>query len=190
MSLNESFDPKNSIELFGLRKNFNFLKGLYNSKKLPNITLISGEKGLGKSTLINHLLFYIFDKKNYNENNFTINAESHFYKLFKTNIFQNIIYYSGDKFKNIKIDDIRNLKKRIYQKSIINDKRFIIFDDIEIINDNGLNALLKILEEPTKNNYFILIDNKSKILKETIKSRCIEFKIILSESEKKILFHL
>ena len=56
MSLNESFDPKNSIELFGLRKNFNFLKGLYNSKKLPNITLISGEKGLGKSTLINHLL--------------------------------------------------------------------------------------------------------------------------------------
>ena len=63
MSLNESFDPKNSIELFGLRKNFNFLKDLYNSKKLPNITLISGEKGLGKSTLINHLLFYIFDKK-------------------------------------------------------------------------------------------------------------------------------
>ena len=33
----------------------------------------------------------------------------------------------------------------------------LYFDDIEIINDNGLNALLKILEEPSKNNYFILL---------------------------------
>ena len=37
---------------------------------------------------------------------------------------------------------------------------------------------LKIIEEPNKNNYFILINNKSKNLIDTIKSRCIEIKII------------
>ena len=37
--------------------------------------------------------------------------------------------------------------------------------------------LLKILEEPPKNIYFILINNNKKILS-TLKSRCINFKII------------
>ena len=35
-------------------------------------------------------------------------------------------------FKNIKVDDIRNLKKEFIKISINNEKRFIIFDDIEI----------------------------------------------------------
>ena len=29
--------------------------------------MLSGKKGSGKSTLINHLMYYIFDKENYNE---------------------------------------------------------------------------------------------------------------------------
>ena len=44
--------------------------------------------------------------------------------------------------------------------------------------------LLKIIEEPNKNNYFILINNKSKPLLETIKSRCIEIKIIQNEHQR------
>ena len=64
-------------------------------------------------------------------------------------------------------------------------KRFIILDDVETYNINSLNALLKIIEEPTKNNYFILINNSSKQLLETIKSRCLEFKINLNENERK-----
>ena len=36
--------------------------------------------------------------------------------------------------------------------------------------------LFKIIEEPTKNNYFILINNKSKPFSNN-KSRCLEIKI-------------
>ena len=32
--------------------------------------------------------------------------------------------------------------------------RFIIFDDAEQLNLTSVNALLKIIEEPTKNNFF------------------------------------
>ena len=64
-------------------------------------------------------------------------------------------------------------------------KRFIFIDDIEILNISSLNALLKIIEEPPKNNYFVLVNNKSKPLLETLKSRCIEIKIILKEYERK-----
>ena len=50
---------------------------------------------------------------------------------------------------------------------------------------NSLNALLKIIEEPFSNNYFILINNKTKPLVETIFSRCLEVKIILSDQKRK-----
>ena len=62
--------------------------------------------------------------------------------------------------KSIKVDDIRNLKSKILQSSIIDKDRFIILDDVELFNINSLNALLKIIEEPNKKNYFILINNK------------------------------
>ena len=35
-------------------------------------------------------------------------------------------------------------------------------DDIEMFSTNSLNALLKLIEEPTKLNYFIFINNKKK----------------------------
>ena len=89
-----------------------------------------------------------------------------------------------EEFRNIKIEDIRNLKSIIYKTTISNKPRFIILDDVELFNINSLNALLKIIEEPTKNNFFILINNKSKPLIETIKSRCIDVKIILNEKQR------
>ena len=44
--------------------------------------------------------------------------------------------------------------------------------------------MLKIIEEPSKKNYFFLINNKSKPLLDTIKSRALEIKIILKESQR------
>ena len=178
------FNSKNSVNLYGLQKNFLFLSSLYTNKKLPKVLMLSGAKGSGKSTLINHLLFSIFDENNYNNKKFNLINNSIFFNQFKSNIFQNIIYLKGSDFKTIKVEDIRNLKSKILQTTIINRDRFIILDDIELFNINSLNALLKIIEEPSKNNYFFLINNKSKPLLETIKSRSLELKIILSKKTK------
>lgn len=178
------FDAKKTLNLFGLNEYFNFIKNLYIKKKLPNVLMLSGKKGSGKSTLINHLMFFVFDKNNYNEKSNMLEGNSTFHYHFINNIYANIIYLSGSDFKNIKIEDIRNLKKKIFQSSISDKPRFIIFDDVELFNNNSLNALLKIIEEPTKNNYFFLINNKSKSLLETIKSRCIDIKINLNEEKR------
>ncbi len=178
------FDTKKSLNLYGLSENFIFLKTLYSKKKFPKILMLSGKKGSGKSTLLNHLMFYIFDRENYNENNLELENQSIFYNQFSNNIHPNIVYISGSNFKNTKIEDIRNLKSNIFQTSISNQPRFIIFDDVEIFNNNSLNALLKIIEEPTKNNFFILINNQSKPLLKTIKSRSLEVLIILKEKKR------
>ena len=57
------FYPKYSLNLYGLEKDFSSLNSLYLNKKLPKILMLTGPKGSGKSTLINHLLFSIFDEK-------------------------------------------------------------------------------------------------------------------------------
>lgn len=191
MTFSETFDPKITAQLFGHQKNFNYLSKLISIDKFPKISLFSGNKGIGKSTLINHLLHYYFDKKHYDEKLYKFDEESNFHKQFKNNLFPNIVYLNGSSFKNSRIEDLRILKNNLSKPSINNDKRFIILDDVEVFKVNSLNALLKIIEEPYKRDFFILINNKSKSILDTIRSRCIEFKIILnSASKKKIIISL
>jgi DNA polymerase-3 subunit delta' len=178
------FNSKNSLNLFGLEADLNFLSSLYSKKKLPKVLMFTGDKGSGKQTLVNHFLYSIFDSNNYNKKSFALNGTSSFLKQFKNNVFSNIIYINGSDFKSVKVDDIRELKKKMFQSTILDHDRFIILNDIEIFNKNSLNALLKIIEEPTKNNYFFLINNKSKPILETIKSRSLEIKIILNEGQR------
>jgi len=178
------FNSKNSLNLFGLQENFKFISDLYSKKKLPKILMFSGNKGSGKATLVNHFLYSIFDEKNYNIDKLNLSSNSAFLNQFQNNIFSNIIYISGANLKSVKVEDIRNLKKKILQSTISDKDRFIVFDDIELFNDNSLNALLKIIEEPSKKNYFFLINNKSKSLLETINSRALEIKIILNETRR------
>ncbi len=178
------FNTKNSLKLFGLDKNFKFLSDLYLKKKLPKVLMFTGNKGSGKSTLINHFLYSIYDKKNYDKNSYTLSSPSVFFNQFKNDTYPNIIYIHGSDFKSVKVDDIRDLKKKIFQSTILNQDRFIILDDVELFNKNSLNSLLKIIEEPTKNNFFFLINNKSTPILETVKSRTIEIKIILNESQR------
>ena len=180
MNLEVINNHKHSLKLYGLENKLNFLIKLYEKEKIPKVLMLTGLKGIGKSTLVNHFMHYIYDKENYDLIKNTINDKSNFHKQFCESIFPNIIYLAGDDFKNIKIDDIRNLKSQILKSIISNKERYVILDDVELFNVNSLNALLKIIEEPSQNNFFILINNKSKSVIETIHSRSLEFKINLT----------
>ena len=180
MSTSEHIDPKNSLNLYGLRDKLDFLIKLHNSKKLPRVLMLTGKKGIGKFTLINHFLDYIYDNENYDRISNSINNKTQFYKQYLNNMFPNIIHLKGDNFRNIRINDIRDLKSKILKTSMLEKKRFIVLDDIELFNTNSLNALLKIIEEPSSENYFILINNKTKSLIDTIHSRSLEINISLT----------
>ena len=55
--------------------------------------------------------------------------------------------------------------------------------NIESLNKNSINALLKIVEEPKKNLFFILIHNNETKILPTLISRCLTFKINLNFKE-------
>ena len=184
MSTNELKDPINTSILFELDKYFSFLTKLYNLKKFPKVLMLTGHKGLGKFTLFNHFLHLIKDENNYISKNKSFDIKSSFHKQLTNETCSSVIYLPGNLFKNIKVDDIRDLKSTIYKTSISNNERYIILDDIELFNQNSLNALLKIIEEPGSNDFFVLINNKSRPLLSTIYSRSVELKFILSNNER------
>ena len=51
--------PSENTKIYGMENFFNELVRLYKQKKIPSKILLSGKKGLGKSTLAYHLINYI-----------------------------------------------------------------------------------------------------------------------------------
>ncbi len=180
----ENFNPKKTTELIGLNDKFNFLNMLFKQKKLPNTILLSGLKGIGKFTMVNHLIHSQLYPENYDLKKNIIKNKNNYYYQFIENSYPNVLYLSNLTKNNVKIDDIRQLKEQLNKSAVYNKERFIIFDEIETFNLNCSNALLKIIEEPRDKDYFFLIDNKLKPLIETIKSRCLTLKIFLKDNEK------
>ena len=184
MNKEDILDPLQTKKLIGLNSYFDDLLKLYNLKKLPKVMLISGKKGLGKFTLINHFLNYIFSMNTYDLSKKIISEKSEVYEKQLKGIFENVIHVKNEGNQKIKIEDIRKLKSFLSKTPINGNSRFIILDDAEQLSPNSSNALLKIIEEPTEINYFILIDNQLNNVIETISSRCIKFKIILNKKDE------
>ena len=181
-----NLEPINQTKLFGLKKFIEEFIKLDNKKILPNKILLSGQKGLGKATLAYHFINYILSKKEdfkYDPKNLLINPENSSFKTILNKSNPNLILIDINKEKkSIDINQIREMISNLNKSSFNEKPRFVLIDNIEFLNLNSINALLKILEEPTVNVYFILINNNKKVLP-TLLSRCINFKISLSNQE-------
>ena len=150
--------PILQTKLYGLNLIFNEIVNLSNSNKLPNKILFSGSKGSGKSTLAYHFINYIFsinENHPYNIKLNEISVQNNSFKLIKNGSHPNfhLIDLIEDK-KNIEISQIRNMINYANKSSFNNRPRFILIDNVENLNINSLNALLKIIEEPNKNVFF------------------------------------
>ena len=173
--------PSNNTRLYGMNNYFNEISKLYNEKKIPTKILLSGKKGLGKSTLAYHLINYflsIDEKLNYDSKNLIINENNKSFKLLQNNSHPN--FYRIDLFndqKNIDIGQVREMITYTNKSTFNNMARFILIDNIESLNKNSVNALLKVIEEPNENVFFILINNNEKKIIPTLKSRCLTFNI-------------
>ena len=178
-----NIDPANQTKLYGHDVHLNSLLKLHKKNQLPNKILFSGEKGIGKSTLAYHLINCILsyeENGTYDLKNLKINLENKSFKLIQNKSNPNFILVDVyEEKKNIDIGQIRNLILTLNKSSFNTKPRFVLIDNIELLNINSVNALLKILEEPNDNINFILINNNKKILP-TLKSRCLNFKISLT----------
>ena len=82
--------------------------------------------------------------------------------------------------KNIEVSQIRKMINYSNKSSFNNLPKIILIDNLEKLNANSNNALLKIVEEPNANIFFLLIHNNNEKILDTLKSRCLTYKISLT----------
>ena len=179
--------PSENTKIYGMDFFFKEIVELYEQKKMPNKILLSGKKGSGKSTLAYHLINYILSKNEeykYNLENLCINKDNKSYKLLQNNSHPN--FFLLDLLiekKNIDVGQIREMISYTNKSTFNDSARFILIDNVENLNKNSINALLKVIEEPNENVFFILINDSEKNILPTLISRCLTFKINLTFNE-------
>jgi DNA polymerase-3 subunit delta' len=174
-------------KLFGHKTLFSNLIYLDQIEKFPNKILLNGPKGIGKKLLVSHLLNALYSKNNeqiYNFKNNEYNINNNLSLLISTNSHPNIFRIQKKKDKKIiDIDQIREMIQFTNQTSLNNESKFIIIEDISLLGINSANALLKSIEEPNNKTNYILVNNSEFKILETIRSRCLEFRLSLKNSE-------
>ena len=81
-------EPSVQTKLYEYNDLFSLLIRLQNDSRLPNKFIISGKKGIGKSTFAYHFINYLFSKdeeNKYDLSNFEINKNNRSYNLVKKN---------------------------------------------------------------------------------------------------------
>ncbi len=74
--------------------------------------------------------------------------------------------------RNITIDQVRKMQKRLTTRPTLGSRRAIIIDPADDLEKNAVNALLKSLEEPPVGTFFLLVTHQPGRLLPTIRSRC------------------
>lgn len=74
--------------------------------------------------------------------------------------------------RNIPIDLVRSMQRRITTRPTMGDCRVVIVDPADDLEKSASNALLKSLEEPPAGTFFLLVTHRPARLLPTIRSRC------------------
>jgi len=155
---------------FWLKPHVSFL----NKDSMHHAFLISGRKGVGKGQLVNYLSAFILC----NDNDIEVcgNCSSCKFSSLENHPDHHELQILPDK-KLIGISQIHDLRNKLYESSFLGNNKVASMIDIEKISMDGLNAVLKILEEPPKNTFFFLTTNFLNQIPLTIQSRSLDIKI-------------
>ena len=143
-------------------------KSLENAIKIGNIShsyLFIGTQGIGKKKIAKEFSKAILclNKNECNSCKSCIEFDS------ENNPDFQIIEPQGT---SIKIEQIRELQKKVAEKPIISDKKIYIIDECDKMTKEAQNCLLKTLEEPPQYVIIILIGANESAILSTVKSRC------------------
>ena len=138
------------------------------SLKMPHAIIIEGEYGTGKRTLAKYLAQIAVCE---GENKPCNSCKSCHLAVVGSHPDIEVISIEEDK-KTITVGQIRETKNMAYLSSHTADCRVFIIEKADTMNTSAANSLLKVLEEPPANTFFILLVESKSSLLETILSRC------------------
>ncbi|MDL2280850.1 DNA polymerase III subunit delta' [Selenomonadales bacterium OttesenSCG-928-I06] len=175
----------NFDSVIGHEKSIQFLKNLIKKEQIPHALLFSGPDGIGKKLcaeiFAKSILCNSDTEKPCNSCQSCLSYDNNTHPDFKS-----ITTEDGTDTTTIKIEQIRELKSYVSLIPVFKKGRVCIIDNAQKMTVQASNSILKLLEEPPDNNYFILITPFDDQLLETITSRCL--KIDFQSINKNLLF--
>ena len=166
--------------IIGNKKNKEILEKAIEINKTSHSYIFCGTEGIGKKLIAKELakkILCLKEKANDCDCKSCIEFDSD-----NNPDFQLIESVDG----KIKIDQIRQMQRKVAEKPIISNNKVYIIDDADTMTTEAQNCLLKTLEEPPEYITIILICTNEGNLLSTIKSRCtrIQFEPIKDEEIK------
>ena len=184
------YRPKNFEELIGQDTIVQTIINSIKLDKLPNAYLLTGIRGVGKTTTARLIAKAINCKKNFIlREKCNSNEYCHCEEIRNSN---HLDVLEMDAASRTGIDDVRELiESSRYNPTSAKYKIFII-DEVHMLSRQAFNGLLKTLEEPPPHQKFIFATTEVKKIPVTIISRCQRFDLhrvsieILFDNLKKI----
>lgn len=141
----------------------------YKNNQFSHAQLMLGPQGLGQISLVNIIAQTLLcsDKGN------TPCGHCKSCYLCKRDLHPDLYHISiEEKANTLKIDQIRKILQSTEDMSQLSGAKVVVIKEADKMTLNAANALLKRLEEPMKNTYFILLAEKICAIPKTIISRC------------------
>jgi DNA polymerase III subunit delta' len=145
------------------------------SGKLHHAWVLAGPKGLGKAHFAREAARILVDPDNQHRSLIDHNTHPDIVtitRLSKETAKDEETTSLIELKRNISVDQIRAVQAILTTRPGVANRRAIIIDSADDLERNGANALLKSLEEPPKDTYFLLVSHASERLLPTIRSRC------------------
>ena len=172
--LARKYRPKNFSELKGQDVLVQTLTNAMNFDKLHHAYLLTGIRGIGKTTTARIIAKTINCENVIKGENALISCEECANcKSIKTNSHPDVIEF--DAASNTGIDDIKGMFEGISYAPALGKYRVFIVDEVHMLSKNAFNSLLKTLEEPPQNVIFIFATTEIQKVPITILSRCQKF---------------
>ena len=167
------YRPKNFKELIGQDIMVQTITNSIKLKKLPNAYLLSGIRGVGKTTTARLIAKAINCNKNF------VALEQGKYcdcnNCEEIDNFKHLDVLEMDAASRTGIDDIRELIESSKYNPTSAKYKIIILDEVHMLSKQAFNGLLKTLEEPPPHLKFIFATTEVKKIPVTIISRCQRF---------------
>ncbi len=167
------YRPKNFKELIGQDIMVQTITNSIKINKLPNAYLLTGIRGVGKTTTARLIAKAINCKKNFIEGEKCNSEEQcHCEEIGQS---KHLDVLEMDAASRTGIDDVRELIESSKYNPTNSKYKIFIIDEVHMLSKQAFNGLLKTLEEPPPHLKFIFATTEVKKIPVTIISRCQRF---------------